>query len=390
MVGPRALPYFNILFIQHALVYTSFEIPRVNKMRRLDYYIAGTVASTIFLASLGLVGILGIFTLLEQVEDLKNNYQMIDALMYVLFSTPRLFYETSSVAAMIGCLAGLGMLANNSELLVMRASGVSVLSIAWSAIKPALILVFIGLYVGEYILPDLERAARVNKDQALTSEDKPSANEGFWYREGDVYMHFNEVVQGGILKGITHYSFDENHRLLNSLYAKRAVYHDVREGEQYWLLEDVQMTHILEQQTSTQMLMSKRWNTALNPELLSTEILVQPDKMSIGELDAKINYMQAQGLDSGRFELGYWSKIFQPLATIALVFIAISFVFGPLREATMGMRVVTGLVVGLVFKFIQDLLGPASLVFGFPPLVAVLLPVLICFIASFLLFRRSV
>ncbi|MBL4681102.1 MAG: LPS export ABC transporter permease LptG [Pseudomonadales bacterium] len=359
-------------------------------MKRLDFYIASTVASTIFLASFSLVGVLGIFTLLEQVEDLENNYQMIDATLYVLYSAPRLFYETSPVAAMIGCLAGLGILANNSELLVMRASGVSVLSISWSAIKPALVLVFIGLYVGEYILPDLERTARVNKNQALTSEDESGPNEGFWYREGDVYMHFNEVVEGGILEGVTHYTFDENHKLLSSLYAKRAVYHDLREGEQYWLFKDVQITRISQQQTSVEKLTSQRWDTVLNPQLISTEILVQPNKMSIGELDAKITYMQAQGLDSGKFELGFWSKIFQPLGTIALVFIAISFVFGPLREATMGMRVVMGLVVGLVFKFIQDLLGPASLVFGFSPILAVLFPILICFVVSFFLFRRSV
>ena len=117
--------------------------------------------------------------------------------------------------------------------------------------------------------------------------------------------------------------------------------------------------------------------------------MVQPDKMSISELNAKISYMQTQGLDSAKFELGYWSKILQPLATIALVFVAISFIFGPLREATMGMRVVTGLIIGLCFKFLQDLLGPASLVFGFAPLVAVLLPIALCFLGSYLLFRRA-
>jgi lipopolysaccharide export system permease protein len=367
-------------------------------VKRLDYYIAGTVASTIALASLGLVSILCIFTLLEQVEDLENNYQMIDALKYVLFSAPRLFYETSPVAAMIGCLAGLGVLANNSELLVMRAAGISTLSISWSAIKPALILVFIGLYVGEYVLPDIERQARVNKDQALASEDESSTKEGFWYREGGVFMHFGEVIRAGVLIDVSHYTFNEDHMLKTSLFAKRATYFvekidnnsdSPQESEKYWLLEDVVITNLSGSETRTEKLTSQRWNTVLNPQLLSTEIMVQPDKMSIGELDAKISYMQAQGLNSAKFELGFWTKILQPLATIALVFVAISFIFGPLREATMGMRVVTGLIIGLVFKFVQDLLGPASLVFGFAPLVAVLLPISLCFLVSYLLFRRA-
>jgi lipopolysaccharide export system permease protein len=55
----------------------------------------------------------------------------------------------------------------------------------------------------------------------------------------------------------------------------------------------------------------------------------------------------------------------------------------------MGMRVVTGLVTGIVFKFFQDLLSPASLVFGFSPMVAVLIPIVLCFGAGYFLLRRA-
>jgi lipopolysaccharide export system permease protein len=79
----------------------------------------------------------------------------------------------------------------------------------------------------------------------------------------------------------------------------------------------------------------------------------------------------------------------QPVATLALVFVAISFIFGPLREATMGMRVVSGLVIGIVFKFVQDLLAPASIVFGFSPVIATVIPIGICLIAGFFLLRRA-
>ena len=79
----------------------------------------------------------------------------------------------------------------------------------------------------------------------------------------------------------------------------------------------------------------------------------------------------------------------QPLVTAALVLMAISFIFGPLRSVTLGQRVFTGVLVGFVFKIGQDLLGPSSLVFGFPPLLAVLIPSAICAIAGLLLLRRA-
>ena len=131
------------------------------------------------------------------------------------------------------------------------------------------------------------------------------------------------------------------------------------------------------------------WHSELTPELLSTEILVEPDKMSIVELRRKIKYMESQGLNTANFQLGLWTKTLQPIASLSLVFVAISFIFGPLRETTMGMRVVSGLVTGIVFKFVQDLLSPASLVFGFPPLIATATPILICLVSGYALLRRA-
>ena len=55
----------------------------------------------------------------------------------------------------------------------------------------------------------------------------------------------------------------------------------------------------------------------------------------------------------------------------------------------MGFRIFAGVIVGIVFQTSQDLLGPASLVFGFDPLYAALMPILICFLAGLLLLSRA-
>lgn len=358
-------------------------------MTRLDYYLGSTVGITIVMAALGLVGILGIFTFLEQIEDMRHNYTAAKVALYVLQSVPRMFYETIPYAALIGCLAGLGSLANNSELLVMRAAGVSTWSIATSAMKPALLLVVLGLYVGEYILPDMERSARTNRERAMSEDDAYLPERGVWYREGNVFMRF-EQIQGSVIEGVTHYYYNDDMMLTRTLFATRAVFHPVSDNNRYWVMEGVKLTDFDgARATSETSLPSLRWDSGLEPDLLSAEQLVQPDKMSIGELNNKISYMQAQGLNSSKFELGYWRKVLQPLGTLSLVFVAISFIFGPLREATMGMRVVTGLVIGIVFKFVQDLLAPASIVFGFSPVIAILLPIVLCLIAGYFLLRRA-
>jgi lipopolysaccharide export system permease protein len=55
----------------------------------------------------------------------------------------------------------------------------------------------------------------------------------------------------------------------------------------------------------------------------------------------------------------------------------------------MGFRIFAGVIVGIVFRTTQDLLGPASLVFGFSPIYAALGPVLICLAAGLILLSRA-
>lgn len=359
-----------------------------SNVNKLDSYLVRTISLTMLVAVVGLLGIMTIFTFLDQVQAMANDYNLRAVVMFCLYSMPRMFYETIPYAALIGCLAGLGLLANNSELIVMRASGVSTWSIAMSAVKPTLLLVILGLLVGEFILPGLETTARNDRQQALSGKDEIAPAFGLWYREGDVYMHFDQVGPSGELGGITLYYFDGHHNLTRTLYARHAIYH-ANKGEKYWQLENIRITDIFSDHTDTRKLKSMRWNINLEPDLLQTEILVSPDRMSIRELRKKIDYMNRQGLNSGKFEVGFWQKVLEPFATVGLVFVAISFIFGPLRESTMGMRIVAGLIIGILFKFVQDLLSPASLVYGFSPFVAIALPITVCFMIGYVLMRRA-
>ena len=132
----------------------------------------------------------------------------------------------------------------------------------------------------------------------------------------------------------------------------------------------------------------ERWDVSLTPQLLNTVILA-PESLSITGLWDYIHYLSDQGLNNARYWLAFWTKVLQPMVTAALVLMAISFIFGPLRSVTLGQRVFTGVLVGFVFRIAQDLLGPSSQVFGFPPLLAVVIPAGICALAGVWLLRRA-
>jgi|TARA_Y100000310_G_scaffold286082_1_gene309981 lipopolysaccharide export system permease protein len=356
-------------------------------MKRLDRYLGLTVTGMMMLTIFGLLGVITLFALMEEVERIEDQYFFTDAVRYVAYTTPRRFYELIPYASMIGALLGLGTLANNSELIVMRASGVSTVRISCSAIVPALVLVFVGLAMGEYVVPTTERIGQ--HDREIVISDRLLPESGYWYREGETYMHFNEAQQEGVLMGVTHYIFDEQRRLVRTLFATRAVFHDVSDDKEYWLLEDIIATDLSGDVAETEALTSLQWNTDVDPDLLRSEILIGPNKLAISELKAKVDHMKKQGLNTKRYELAFWQKVLQPLATIGLVLLAISFVFGPLRQVTVGLRIVAGLIIGFAFKIIQDILTPASTVFGFAPMLATVIPIVLCFLVAAFLMRRT-
>ncbi|MDH5737855.1 MAG: LPS export ABC transporter permease LptG [Gammaproteobacteria bacterium] len=354
----------------------------------LGRYIGSTVIWSVLFSSAALMAIISLFVLLDEMSHLENNYQAREAVLFVLYTLPGRFYDMLPFGILIGCLAGLGGLANHSELIVMRTSGVSTYRISFEVMKPILVLLLFNLYLGEYIVPDMERMARNERERAASNLGKVSRF-GFWLREGQSYLHVAWLNPGGMLEGITQYEFDDNQQMVRTFYAKRGVFHEQQGDESYWLLEDIDVTHISDEGTKVSHLPGLEWKTRVRPDLMANESIIDPVNLSLRELNRKIEYLTAQGLNTRRYELGYWKKVLQPLAVVGLVLIAISFIFGPLRESTMGVRIVSGMVAGILFKFVQDLMAPASLVFEFPPILAVILPILLCYGVGLYLFRRA-
>ncbi|EWC42864.1 LPS export ABC transporter permease LptG [Pseudomonas stutzeri] len=352
-------------------------------MVKLDRYIGVHVFFAI-LSVLGIiVGLALLFAFIDELGDVQGGYGLTDALEYVLLTSPRRLYEMLPMAALIGCLIGLGTLASSSELTVMRAAGVSLGRIVLAVMKPMLVLLVAGILIGEYAAPWAEDIAQARRSLAQGEGEAQSSKRGLWHRQENEFVHVNAVQPGGVLVGVTRYRFDDERRLLSSSFARRASYQ-----EDYWRLENISTTHFRGDHTEVVRAKDERWDVQLTPQLLGT-VVMEPEALSITGLWRYIHYLGEQGLNNARYWLAFWTKLLQPAVTVALVLLAISFIFGPLRSVTLGQRIFTGVVVGFVFRIIQDLLGPASQVFGFSPLLAVVLPAGACALVGIWLLRRA-
>jgi lipopolysaccharide export system permease protein len=321
--------------------------------------------------------------LVDELGRVGGNYGVGEVFVYMALSLPSSIYEYIPLSSLVGCLLGLGMLAATSELLVIRAAGVSVLSIIWAVMRPVLLYIVVGLFIGEYVAPISDQYAESRRALLLGNTRIVDGETGVWNREGNEYMHFKAVLPNGRLYGITRLRFDEQGRLLSNTFVETAIYQGT-----HWFEENGVTTHINAESTRTEFFSTRTWETEVTPDLLKV-LALRPEELPMQRLYTYATYLDRQGLDSGEYHLSFWQKALQPAATASLVLIAISFIFGPLRQVTTGFRVFSGVIVGIVFRTSQDLLGPLSLILGVSPLYAVLLPILVCALAGLLLLRRA-
>lgn len=342
-------------------------------MSMLTRYISGQVIGAILLVLMVIISLDFIGTLVEELSEIENDYTFFEALYYLTLMVPGKIRMWLPFAAMVGCLVGLGSLANNSELTVVRAAGVSTANVALIVFAPTLVLIALAFVLNEFIAPPAEKMAQARKELKQSGETSFSYKTGVWTKEGQSYMHFNTVQPGGVLHGVAIYQFDDDRVLQQTLFAQKANF-DV--DSESWELTKVITTTLHETRTESKQHTSLPWDTELTPELLEM-VTLDAQQLSSAALLEYADYREAQGLDARYYRLEFWRKIFQPLSILSLVLVAISFVFGPLREVTMGYRVFAGVIVGIVFWTLQELLGPASLVYHIPQWIAVSLPIVL-------------
>ncbi|MFT5693536.1 MAG: lipopolysaccharide export system permease protein, partial [Oceanicoccus sp.] len=170
-----------------------------------------------------LLGFYSIAEIIDEVDLIEGNYTFSSVLKFVFYSIPGNVFDLLPFSALVGSLFGLGTLANNSELVVIRSAGVSTRRIVWMVMRPTIVIMLFAVLVAEYIAPVTENIAQSDRAIAMHKSDNIVNKEGLWHREGNNFMHFNVVQPNGILYGVTIYSFDDKRRLLETLFAERAI-----------------------------------------------------------------------------------------------------------------------------------------------------------------------
>lgn len=311
---------------------------------------------------------------------LQADYQWREAMWYVLMTLPGRLYELFPIITLVGCLSGLGGLANQSELTIIRATGISVGSIARRVLIPVGYLLILVTMMGELGLPSVEQYAQSYRSQL--SESATSTRYGIWHREQSRFIFVASAKKNGELGAVNMIFIGSEGQPTKRLRAESGEFSGTG-----WLLENIETIEFQQDQLQIMNTDAYFWATDMTPKQL-LNLSSAPSKMGLLELIRYQKYLHLQGINTDNYKLALWNKVLMPVMALSLVLVAVSFIFGPLRSVATGTRVFIGVMVGLVIKITQNILGPASLIFGFQPSMAALFPVAITLLLGLFLLSR--
>lgn len=323
------------------------------------------------------------FALAGELDDVGNGaYQIEDAFIFIVFTLPRRIYDYFPASVLIGSLLGLGNLAANSELIAMRAAGVSVVRIVRACVQAALVLMLVIGVIGEFVVPVAENTAQQFRAQKISSQVSMSES-GIWIRDKNRYINIEELFPDYRIKNLTVYELDQNLRLKSLLFAEAAI----QEADFSWMLRNVQRKQFKDTHVEFETADTENFQGLIKPGLL-TMLSVEPETMSAYDLYEYIQYLQENGLDVSHYQLAFWLKIVMPFSSVVMLLLALPFVFGFLRSVNAGQLVMVGILLGLGFYILIRVASNVGQIYGMPPFLSATLPILLMTIVSLAALKR--
>ena len=338
-------------------------------MNLLSTYLMRAILMTTLLVMLVLLALAGLFEFIGQLDSTEGQYGIPEALLFALLRLPQLSFEMLPIAALIGALLGLGSLANNSELVVMRTTGLSVTDLAAMVAVSGGVLMVIMALIGEFIGPPLAYFARTMRDEARYEQQGRDIGSAAWVKDGPVILHLERINTEFEFGALYLFRFNEDSSLQSIARAENAGI----DNADNWVLENFQQTRFADGSVQVVESSVEVESFDLDSEMLGIT-LVKPVSLSARGLMAYISYLNRNGLDAQRYETELWSRVARTVTVIVMPVLALAFVFGSLRSAGSGGRLMIGVLIGLAYFLASEMTANSGQVFNLNPAIVTWLP----------------
>ncbi|MGL6070173.1 LPS export ABC transporter permease LptG [Craterilacuibacter sp.] len=347
-------------------------------MKQIRNYLFANFVSASLFTLIALIGLYAFFDVIKELPRIgRGSYDIVAMLAYVALLIPGHAYELMPLAVLIGCMVAMTQLSSSSEYAAIRTSGVSLAQIAGIMLSFGSACALIALLLGEFVSPWSEQTAEKFKLDNTRSVVAQEFRSGLWAKDDNNFINIGEMLPDATLLNIRVYTYDQQFKLTRSRHAQRATY----EGNGYWKLEGVRDSNIEPDRIRVETFPTLQWKSVLQPDILSV-LLVVPEQMSAYNLKAYIDHLRANHQKTQRYEIALWSKLFYPLACISMALVALAFTPVSRRHGEMGVKLFTGICLGIGFHFTNRLFGHLGLLYDWNPIFSATAPTLLFLMAG--------
>ena len=342
-------------------------------MNLLDRYLARTILVHTLMVMGVLVALMTLVTFIGQQDDIgQGSYDVKSAFFVTVLQLPQQVYELLPIGALIGAIIGLGGLARDSELTIVRAAGVSVARIALSAGFAGVVVAASLWVIGEYFAPPADQYAAQYKLFSRYSQLELAGSRSAWVRQGTWFINVRRQAAQNLFGGVYVYELDASRRLALVGRAETAA----QDAEGRWVLTNYAETKLGEKAVATRASPRELTGAEFNADFLGLAVN-EPGSLPLADLYSYSEHLKANDLDASSWEIAFWSRIARLAAAIVVCVFAVPFAFGPLRSAGAGARTVLGIMAGVLFILLTQTLENSGQVYDLNPLLVAWGPTLL-------------
>ncbi len=268
--------------------------------------------------------------------------------LYLLYKTPEVIFQwTLPYGALLATLLTLGTLSRHSEIIAMKAGGVSLYRIIFPLFIIALFMGFCSFLGNEYLVPHANQEARYLLSVQVKKETPASffKNYKIWYRSDHHIFNIQLLdPENKALKGFTLYKFDDQFRCLQRIDANEVKWINGK-----WKFSDgsvrdfdeggsIQTTPFKELELS----LTETWESLQGIERRSLE-------MSYTELSTYIKKIKSAGYDSTRYLVDLYAKLSYPFLNLIMILIGVPFALKTGRSGGVALNIGVSVMIGFAY-----------------------------------------
>jgi LPS export ABC transporter permease LptG/LPS export ABC transporter permease LptF len=339
--------------------------PRTIFPRILDEYILREFVGMFAMVLAGFVLLMIVFTFFDLVGDILRNHIPLSIVgAYLLNLTPSMLYQIAPLAVLIAALVTFGVMNRNSEIVAIKATGISLYRLIIPIVTVAVALAVALFLFDQYYLPQANRRQEelrnvikgrppqtyLHPEQKWMMGQRPLPGE-----PGRIFYYEFFNPDRNEFANLSVFEFDPTtFQLTRRIFSRRVVWNADAGGWVFYSgwVRDVQGADVKDYRN---FLRTSFPEIRATPDYFKKEDL-QSQEMNFGQLDRYIRDLKQSGFDTKRLSVALWQKISYPLIAVVMAVLAIPFALSMGRRGSLT-GVAVAIAVALAYRVVNDLFG---------------------------------